>query len=231
DLAWLAASAGSEAYPSADLEVLSQFAQRASGLPTYETPVLVGWRAGAALAYASLAQANPSTFRGAVSVAFCPLLELSRPLGRGRGLEVARGAGDELRLAPAPQVQGRWVVVQPQDEGRCSLASVRDFVRRVAHAKLVVVAPAQSAVLRAVRAAFVGIAGAAREEDRRTPAADVGDLPLVEVPAVGTPTGTLAVMISGDGGWASIDRDIGAELAARGVEVVGLNALRYFWTR
>src|SRR5262249_49795681 len=82
-----------------------------------------------------------------------------------------------------------------------------------------------------IRAAFLGIAGATREEDRAVPAADVADLPLVEVRATGTPTGTLAVMLSGDGGWASIDRDIGGELAARGVDVIGLTSLRYFWTR
>ena len=82
-----------------------------------------------------------------------------------------------------------------------------------------------------MRAAFLGIAGAPREEDRSTPAADVADLPLVELRATGTPVGSLAVMLSGDGGWASIDRDIGGALAARGVDVVGLNSLRYFWTR
>jgi type IV secretory pathway VirJ component len=59
----------------------------------------------------------------------------------------------------------------------------------------------------------------------------VADLPLVELRATGTPVGSLAVMLSGDGGWASIDRDIGGALAARGVDVVGLNSLRYFWTR
>ena len=40
-----------------------------------------------------------------------------------------------------------------------------------------------------------------------------------------------AVIISGDGGWASIDRQIGNDLADKGVQVVGLNALKYFWTR
>jgi type IV secretory pathway VirJ component len=59
----------------------------------------------------------------------------------------------------------------------------------------------------------------------------VADLPLVELPAQGTPLGVLAVILSGDGGWANIDRDIGTQLAARGVGVVGFNSLRYFWTR
>ncbi len=39
----------------------------------------------------------------------------------------------------------------------------------------------------------------------------------------------LAVIISGDGGWAGIDREVGGALAARGIPVVGLNSLKYFW--
>ncbi|MEN2987874.1 AcvB/VirJ family lysyl-phosphatidylglycerol hydrolase [Tistrella sp. BH-R2-4] len=41
----------------------------------------------------------------------------------------------------------------------------------------------------------------------------------------------LAVIISGDGGWADLDRDMGARLQARGVAVLGVDALHYFWTR
>jgi len=56
----------------------------------------------------------------------------------------------------------------------------------------------------------------------------VRDLPLVELPAKGD-SGELAVIVSGDGGWASLDRDIGETLAARGIPVVGFNSLQYFW--
>jgi type IV secretory pathway VirJ component len=59
--------------------------------------------------------------------------------------------------------------------------------------------------------------------------ADLSDLPLVEVPAAGSPRNALAVMITGDGGWAGVDQEIGAGLAAAGIGVVGLNALKYFW--
>jgi type IV secretory pathway VirJ component len=61
-----------------------------------------------------------------------------------------------------------------------------------------------------------------------SPAAVVRDLPLVELPASGG-TGELAVIVSGDGGWASLDRDIGTALAGEGIPVVGLNSLQYFW--
>lgn len=59
-----------------------------------------------------------------------------------------------------------------------------------------------------------------------------GQLPLVEVRTAGTaPTPRFAVMISGDGGWAKIDKSIAEELVKAGIPVVGLNALQYFWTK
>ena len=56
-------------------------------------------------------------------------------------------------------------------------------------------------------------------------------LPLVEVPATRGMSDTLVVFVSGDGGWAAIDREISKALADDGMPVVGLNALQYFWTR
>lgn len=56
-------------------------------------------------------------------------------------------------------------------------------------------------------------------------------LPLVEVPATHGTSDTLAVLVSGDGGWAAIDKSISRVLADNGMPVVGLNALQYFWTK
>ena len=42
---------------------------------------------------------------------------------------------------------------------------------------------------------------------------------------------TLVVFVSGDGGWAAIDKSISKQLAAAGMPVVGLNSLQYFWTK
>jgi type IV secretory pathway VirJ component len=56
-------------------------------------------------------------------------------------------------------------------------------------------------------------------------------LPVVEVAATGGQSDTLAVMVSGDGGWAPIDRSIASVLAQNGIPVAGLNALQYFWKR
>jgi len=56
-------------------------------------------------------------------------------------------------------------------------------------------------------------------------------LPIVEVPATHGTSDTLVVLVSGDGGWAAIDKSIARVLADNGMPVVGLNALQYFWTK
>ena len=66
---------------------------------------------------------------------------------------------------------------------------------------------------------------------QRAPDASLRDLPLVEVPARGASAGTLAIFLSGDGGWAEIDKVMSDALAARGIAVVGVNARTYLTQR
>jgi len=60
-------------------------------------------------------------------------------------------------------------------------------------------------------------------------ASSVADLPVVEVPATAGHSDALAFLASGDGGWASLDEEVAGVLAAKGIPVVGLNTLRYYW--
>jgi type IV secretory pathway VirJ component len=63
------------------------------------------------------------------------------------------------------------------------------------------------------------------------------DLPLIEVPA--TEAATLAatpdnrkrfaVLLTGDGGWTGLDQEVAGALAARGIPVVAMSSLKYFW--
>jgi type IV secretory pathway VirJ component len=39
-----------------------------------------------------------------------------------------------------------------------------------------------------------------------------------------------ALLITGDGGWAGLDQELAAQLAASGIPTVGLNSLKYFWS-
>lgn len=58
-------------------------------------------------------------------------------------------------------------------------------------------------------------------------------LPLIEVSATAegeyAHSNIMAIIISGDGGWANIDKDIANNLADKGIPVVGWNSLEYFW--
>jgi type IV secretory pathway VirJ component len=56
----------------------------------------------------------------------------------------------------------------------------------------------------------------------------VADLPLVELPT-DKPSDVMAVVLSGDGGWRDIDRDLAEDLRKAGVPVLGWDSLRYFW--
>jgi type IV secretory pathway VirJ component len=59
----------------------------------------------------------------------------------------------------------------------------------------------------------------------------VADLPLVVVPGLGaTPSPWFTILVSGDGGWAALDRGVSKELAKRGIAVVGWNSRKYFWS-
>ncbi|MGH7500045.1 MAG: AcvB/VirJ family lysyl-phosphatidylglycerol hydrolase [Gemmatimonadales bacterium] len=55
----------------------------------------------------------------------------------------------------------------------------------------------------------------------------IGGVPVVEIPAGSTASSTLAVILSGDGGWAAGDRAMAAELAESGVGVVGIDVPSY----
>ena len=62
-------------------------------------------------------------------------------------------------------------------------------------------------------------------------APDVSNLPLIELPAPEPTNRAFAVMLTGDGGWATLDRKVSAELASQGISVVVLNTRTYLSRR
>lgn len=59
----------------------------------------------------------------------------------------------------------------------------------------------------------------------------IADLPLRVLPARGAAGSAMVMMVTGDGGWATLDRTVGDSMTAHGLPVVGLNAHRYFSTQ
>ncbi|MFI5317378.1 MAG: AcvB/VirJ family lysyl-phosphatidylglycerol hydrolase [Myxococcota bacterium] len=224
-------------YPAGELEALSQYVQKKLELPTYTVPALVGYSSGATLAYAALAQAPTNTFRGAISLGFCPDLPLHQPFCKGHGLVSERSRDGKLVLVePAAALDLPWFVLHGESDQVCDVGAARDFVSRVPQAKIVTlpkVGHGFSVETRWRPPLLESFAALARPKDaaRAPTSADVSDLPLIEIPAEGPESDLFAVVLSGDGGWASIDREVGGALARHGVSVVGFDSLQYFWTR
>src|SRR5262249_56870438 len=85
------------------------------------------------------------------------------------------------------------------------------------------------------QAAFESIAAAQVVQRLPPPPASLAELPVVEVeatPGAAQPSSSdaFAVLLSGDGGWAGIDKQVAGLLADRGVPTAGRPSLRRFWT-
>jgi type IV secretory pathway VirJ component len=235
-------------FPVGDMENLSHFVQAYYKLPTYFTPILMGHSAGASLAYAALAQAPPGTFTGALSLSFCADLDLHKPLCKANNLDYTARADDGgVRLQPpSKSLSAAWVALHGTEDEVCSIGEARAFVAKTPGARFVALPGVghnydeMESWLPQFDAAFASIT-ALEPPHLQKPPQSLADLPIVEVPptatlAAGSPAlgtandDTFAVLFSGDGGWAGIDREVADVLASRGIPVAGWDSLRYFWT-
>ena len=221
-------------FPDGDLENLSHFVQAYFHNPTYLAPLLVGVSSGGTLAYAVLAQSPKDTFSGALTLGFCPGLDLNKPLCKGSGLEftgpsTSLSTGKGMEFLPTPRLSNPWVTLQRPTDNACPAADVSAFVSKVQGAAMAKV-PAPG--LASFTAAFSTLAKMNTGARIAPPPAALGDLPVVEVPAQpgSAPSDSFAIIMSGDGGWAGLDQDVAAALSAKGIPVVGLDSLRYYWT-
>lgn len=209
-----------------------------AALPSSMRPILVGYGTGAALAYAMAAQAPDGSFGAIITQNFCSDVPARLLLCRGAGLDTAPardGSGSVYR--PRSTLTMPWAVLQGARDKACSAGTVPEFLAGVPSAKLVPVPDmshglaGQEAWLQQFRDAYLKLA--TRNAEHRTLDAAVDDLPVIEVRATGTPAAAhrndLLVLLTGDGGWAGLDRELSASVAAQGVPVVALSTLQYFW--
>jgi type IV secretory pathway VirJ component len=223
-------------YQAWEFEGLSKIVQKTLGFKGYHLPVLAGFGEGAGVAYATFAQAPKETFAGAITLGFSPRLALGKPFCAANGLKFdsVEGQTPGIVLLPVAQPFGALVLLQGTRDSSFSPDQARAFAGQVPGARVVALDGADRALADPGlwRAAFQetlnAVAPAKAPASKNGSQADASDLPLVEVPAA-HPGKTLAVIVTGDGGWAGIDQQIGAILADHGVNVVGFNSLKYFW--
>ncbi len=235
----LDSAVGPCSYPASDFELLSKTVQKKLDFNDYVTPVLVGYSSGATLVYAVLVQAPSNTFRGAISLGFCPDLPLNKAVCRGSGLESKPGPkGKGLSFLPATTLEVPWVALQGTIDQVCDPAATQAYVSQVREGEIVVLPKVghgfsvQANWMPQFKKAFSRVV-----EDERTklppPVEALSDLPLTESPASASVAGaaSFAVIVSGDGGWSVTEKGLSSILSTHGIPVAGLNSLRYFWSR
>lgn len=204
-----------------DLENLAHFVQGYRHLPAYFTPVLAGVGNGAALAWATLAQAPRGIFAGLASLDFCAEIALPAPLCAADARQIAHADPGQQDLAPLPPA-APWRALM-RAPPRCPQADLQAYLHDMRDARLRSVD--EDEVPAALREAVRALA----PPPAAPPRAILEGLPLIEVPAA-TRGARCAIFLSGDGGWAGLDKDLAGALAARGLPVVGFDSLRYFWS-
>jgi type IV secretory pathway VirJ component len=193
-----------------------------------ELPILVGTEAGAATVYAALAQAEPHKFHAAVSINLTPQLKDRTQLCQQDAFSVAENQA--LKLTSVKRLPTSFYVFQDQDTS----SEFVKFTEKVGNVKLTIASDkkqnAQAEAIQILQWLDPRLA------DQISSDASDSDLPLIEVPADEQPSSTnsttsesLAIIITGDGGWAEIDKNVAKILADKGIPTVALDSLSYFW--
>ena len=227
----LAAQDGKCTFGPGAFENLSRHLQAYEHLPGYLLPLLVAGGDASPYAYSVLAQAPAGTFEAGLLVGFSPRLALKTPPCPINGLrertDAARGMSDFL--PPAAALASPWIAVRDDAQRGAAADAARAFVQHVPGAEWVDAADAHApdATMAAFTRAFRKLA--VPQVALGAPPQQLADLPIVELP-VAAPGRRFVVLLSGDGGWAGIDKSLGAAFAAQGVPVAGFDSLRYFWS-
>jgi len=222
--------------PAVDLADLGDTLQQRFRLSpnTRKPPLLVGYAAGGSLVYATLLLAKGGVFHAGISLGFCPEFPgEERICGALRSEVTVSPKRPDSMLVPTRTLETPWFVFQVGDKQACSAEMTAEFIGRIDNAKLISQdesipgVPAERAWLSKLTALMQwldpDITGQVLND------ADVTGVPLTEVRADGSRDKRLALMLSGDGGWAQLDRSIAATLGKHGIDTVGWDSLSYFW--
>ena len=218
------------AYHSWEFEKLSKFVQKALGVPEYHRPLFLGLGAGGALAYTTLTEAPQATFAGFVAVGSCPMFHVTKKLCSNKDDTWEPTDTDlNVQLIARDAAVGPWVFMPANAPGTCAPADIAKLFSETKGASILPASPApwggpawQDQVVEATARALAAIPAHVATEG-------IADLPLEEVEATKEAHKTFAIIVTGDGGWAGIDREIADQLTASGMNVVGFNSLQFFW--
>ncbi len=214
-----------------DTELLTRQLERERRLPTYLTPIVAGIGEGGTLAELNLVQAPAVTIAGAVSIDPTEIIASRRPICSDLSTTARRGG---YRYSAPKKLPGFWIVGLTPHARRAD----REYIMRLRHEGAPIdlhEMPPSMATGDASRSLIEPHLASLRPAVTKVPtnvppAVDISALPLAELP-VDHPSKLMAVLLSGDGGWRDLDKTIAEDLQQQGVPVVGLDTLRYFWSK
>jgi type IV secretory pathway VirJ component len=203
------------------LSEITQQLQQAFHINKTLLPIVIGDGDAAALVYVALAQSEKEIFHAGISLNFAPRISTSRPFCSVHDFNDNQTLGDRT-LKPAAHLDTSWYVFQ-------SAKSVGSdsFIAGVNNAKLTLSGSDPGKVLDQSIQILQWLDP--RLADQISSNNSESELPLVEVLSQDTSGPTLAVLLTGDGGWAEIDKNIARILATKGIPSVGFDSLSYFW--
>jgi type IV secretory pathway VirJ component len=220
-LARLAADKADECvYLVSDIEDLSRQIQRSLGTGIYHSPVVAGIGVAGTLSLAISAQTPAATIGRTIAVDPGSILPLARPLCTDAPRQAEAG-GTVYGLSKGGLADPVEVITTAGASAE-GLAHVESLQQQGFPIELHSADAEASAALQA--RLLHGLAPRSEGQD------PLADLKLIEMPATAA-YDTMAIVYSGDGGWRDLDKKVAEALAKQGVPTVGLDSLRYFWSR
>ncbi|MGN7292328.1 virulence factor family protein [Rhizobium sp. SAFR-030] len=206
-------------YMISDVESVAQQVQRSLGSGSYRSPVIAGTGAAGALVLGMIAQSPAATIGEAIAVDPQAGITLSKQLctpaeKQQDGERIIYGLTEGALPAPVTI----YLSGSADAEGRKHAEALQ-----AGHPDIDI-EEAQGSAAETLAEALTASMDAAGSDN-----ATLG-LPLTILEAA-PKLDTMAIVYSGDGGWRDIDSEVAAALQADGVPVVGVDALRYFWSR
>jgi type IV secretory pathway VirJ component len=128
--------------PAEDLDTLSHALQSKLGLKRYVEPTLVGYSSGATLVYATMGEAADGVFKGALSLGFCPDLDLKKPVCKGAGIDAtprrdSKGMLKGVNFLAVKKLAGRWISLQGETDQVCPAEATQQFIATVPGGEIV----------------------------------------------------------------------------------------------
>ncbi|MES2823653.1 MAG: AcvB/VirJ family lysyl-phosphatidylglycerol hydrolase [Pseudomonadota bacterium] len=213
------------------LQGISNELQKSYKIDSDALPVLVGDKEGAALVYAALTQSNKHYFHAGLSINFTPHIATDAPLCSLNTVKDTTSKTTLTQLSPQENLSTNWYIFQSALNAKDTATA--DFIDQVDNAKLTVAKndadPTHTANDPIIQAAQILQWLDPRLSDQVTANNTLSNLPIIEIPTEVNPPKMLAVLITGDGGWAEIDKQIAKILSEKGIPTLALDSLSYFW--